>query len=166
MPPKALVSLAVLLSTFALSAGAQPRDNRDDDEPAEYRNRDEAREAYRRGYERGYDRGFSKGMAEGERRSARIAPPPPPVAPPQPVAVGPMRLAGAFYGTSSRKCDATRYVRKHVDGRMSASFKVSNEMCGDPAHGDRKELEVTYWCGPVSKSASAREHQSLYVSCP
>jgi hypothetical protein len=161
--PRTATALAVLLVLMAFGAAAQPRD---DDEPAEYRNRDEAREAYRRGYERGYDRGFSKGMAEGERRSARIAPPPPPAAPPPPVAVGPIRLAGAFYGTSSKKCDATRYVRKHVDGKMSESFKVSNEMCGDPSRGDRKELEVTYWCGPVSKSASAREHQTIYVSCP
>ena len=136
------------------------------DEPTEYRDRPEARDAYRRGYEQGFDRGFQKGLAEGERRGATLAPPPPVAPPPVAVPVGPIRMAGAFYGTSSKRCDASRYVRHRIDGKMSESFKVSNEMCGDPAHGDRKELEITYWCGPVSKSTSAREHQTIYVSCP
>jgi hypothetical protein len=160
-----ILACALALAQAAAPAQAQPRAS-DDDEPAEYRDRQDAREAYRRGYERGYDRGYAKGMAEGERRAANLRPPPPPPAPPPPVATGPIRIAGAFYGTSSRSCDASRFVRRQADGRMSTSFKVTNQMCGDPAHGDRKTLEVTYWCGPVSKSASAREHQSIYFSCP
>ena len=38
-------------------------------------------------------------------------------------------------------------------------------MCGDPAHGDRKTLEVTYQCGQVVKTASAREHQTIFLDC-
>lgn len=161
------LALAALLPQVAASQSPTYRaPSSDDNEPAEYRNRPDAQDAYRRGYERGYDRGYEKGRAEGERRGAAYAVPPPPAAPPPPVATGPIVTAGAFYGTSSKKCDATRYVKRHIDGKMSVSFKVSNEMCGDPSRGDRKELEVTYWCGPVSKSASAREHQSIYFSCP
>jgi len=154
-----LISAAIALAV--LPAYAQPY-RVTEDEPAEYRNKEAEREAYRRGYERGYDRGYAKGMAEGN-RGANMAPPPPP---PPPVAVGPIRISGAMYGTSSKNCDATRFVRHRADGKGSSSFSVTNDMCGDPARGDRKTLEVTYWCGQVSKTASAREHQTIYMSCP
>jgi hypothetical protein len=154
--------LSVALALCAPVASAQQY-RAVEDEPAEYRNKEAEREAYRRGYERGFDRGYAKGM---EGRGANMAPAAPPPPPPPPVALGPIRIAGAFYGTSSKTCDATRFVRRHADGKSSSSFNVTNEMCGDPSHGDRKSLEVTYWCGQVSKSASAREHQTLYMSCP
>jgi hypothetical protein len=154
-----LFSAAIALAV--LPASAQPY-RATEDEPAEYRHKEAEREAYRRGYERGYDRGYAKGMAEGN-RGANMAPP---AAPPPPVALGPIRIAGAFYGTSNKTCDATRFVRRHADGKGSSSFNVTNDMCGDPSRGDRKTLEVTYWCGQVSKTASAREHQTIYMSCP
>jgi hypothetical protein len=153
--------LAAALAFAAVPAFSQPY-RATEDEPAEYRNKEAEREAYRRGYERGYDRGYSKGMAEGN-RGANMAPPPPP---PPPIATGPIRISGAFYGTSNKTCDATRFTRKHADGKGSASFNVTNDMCGDPSRGDRKTLEVTYWCGQLSKTASAREHQTIYMSCP
>jgi hypothetical protein len=153
--------LLCFLALGAAAATAQPREH-DDDDPLEYRDRQEARDAYRRGFERGYERGFRKGMEEGERRVA--APPAPPPPPPPPL-LGPIRVAGAFYGTLSRTCDATGYVARRADGKKSWSLKVHNEMCGDPAKGDRKNLEVTYWCGQVSRTASAREHQTIYLSC-
>jgi hypothetical protein len=137
--------------------------HRDDDEPGEYRDRPEVRDAYRRGYERGYDRGYNKGFQEGTRRPVNVAPPPP-AAPPPPV-LGPIRVAGAQYGTSSKTCDATRFVRHQADGKRPHSFNVTNEMCGDPARGDRKTLEVTFWCGEVSRTASAREHQTIFLNC-
>jgi hypothetical protein len=152
---------SAVIAFAVLPASAQPY-RATEDEPAEYRNRDAEREAYRRGYERGYDRGYAKGLEARGATLAPVAPPPPPA----PVAVGPIRVSGAFYGTSNKTCDATRFVRRHADGKGSASFNVTNDMCGDPSHGDRKTLEVTYWCGQVSKSASAREHQSIYMSCP
>lgn len=74
-------------------------------------------------------------------------------------------ITGAFYGTSSKNCDGTRFVARRADGKRSYSFQVINGICGDPAHGDRKTLEVTYRCGEVAKTASAREHQTLYLSC-
>ncbi len=163
MKPFAL-ALASLLSLAALDAAAQQNRGRDDDDdPVEYRDRKEARDAYRRGYERGFERGYRKGLDEGERRAPVAAPPPPPP-PPVPV-LGPIRVSGAFYGTSSKNCDATRYVGRQSNGKRSHSFKVTNEMCGDPARGDRKTLEVTFWCGQVSRSASAREHQTIFLNC-
>lgn len=162
--PKIAVTLATLLCTAAFGALAQPRDNRDDDEPPEYRDRQEVRDAYRRGYERGFDRGYRKGSQDAERRPVPVAPPPPPPAPP-PQILGPIKVTSAFYGTSSKNCDATRFVGRQSNGHRQHSFKVTNEMCGDPARGDRKTLEVVYWCGDVSRSASAREHQTIFLNC-
>jgi hypothetical protein len=124
---------------------------------------DDAEAAYRRGYERGYERGFERGLEEGMKRGATVAPPPPP--PPKPVPTGPIRVTGAFYGTSSKNCDATRFVASRANGKRSYSFEVSNDICGDPARGDRKSLEVTYYCGHMSKTASAHEHRTLYLDC-
>jgi hypothetical protein len=117
----------------------------------------EEREAYRRGYEEGFARGYRKGLDEGQQRAL---PPPPP-----PVATGPIRVTGAFYGTSSKNCDATRYVASRANGKRSYSFEVTNDICGDPARGDRKSLEVTYRCGGIDKTASANEHRTLYLDC-
>ena len=152
--------LASVLVLSAFSAQAQPRYEEDDD-PPEYRERRDAREAYRRGYERGFERGYAKGLDEGQRRG--IAPPPPP--PPAPPRLGPIRVTGASYGTGSRNCDATRYVGGRANGKRSHSFEVTNTMCGDPARGERKSLDVTYRCGEIMKTATAYEHRTIYLDC-
>jgi hypothetical protein len=157
-----LISAALALAVFPATAQSQ---RVTEDEPAEYRDRQDMREAYRRGYERGYDRGYAKGMDAARGNNMSPPPPPPPVYAPPPVVLGPIKVTSAFYGTTSKNCDATRWVGRHANGKRSYTFKVSNDMCGDPAHGDRKSLEVTYWCGQVSRTASAREHQSLLLDC-
>jgi len=148
--------IALVLCGAAWSAQAQSRDER----------QEEARGAYRRGYDEGFERGYRKGVEDGERR-ARDATPPPPPPPPQARApvVGPIHVTGAYYGTSSRNCDATRQVSRRANGKRSYSFEVTNDICGDPAHGDRKSLEVTYRCGEVVKTASANEHRTIYLDC-
>jgi hypothetical protein len=139
------VLLGASLALIALPVLAQSRD------PGE-------REAYRRGYEEGFARGYEKGLAGGDRAA-------PPAAPAPAVATGPIRVSGAFYGTSSSNCDATRYVGSRANGKRSYSFQVSNNICGDPAKGERKSLEVTYYCGRLSKTASANEHRTVYLDC-
>lgn len=123
-----------------------------------------AEDAYRRGYDEGFERGYRKGVEEAERRARAAAVPPPPLQP-LPPRTGPIHVTGAFYGTSSRNCDATRYVSHRASGKGSYSFEVTNEICGDPAHGDRKSLEVTYRCGEIVKTASANEHRTIYLDC-
>ena len=91
-----LVALLVALPAFA-----------DDEDPPEYRDRIEARDAYRRGYERGFERGYQRGLEEGEKRSASRPPPAPP-----PVVLGPIRVTRAEYGNASRTCNATRFVAR------------------------------------------------------
>lgn len=160
---RSIATLALLLA--ATGAWAQsPRG--DPDDPEEYRDRQEQRDAYRRGYERGYDRGYQRGLEEGRRRpgGVPVSPPPPPPAPPPPL-LGPIKVTSAFYGSTSKNCDATRHVARQANGKRTHSLKVTNEICGDPHHGARKTLEVVYWCGQVSRTASAREHQSVYLNC-
>jgi hypothetical protein len=130
----------------------------------------EKRADYREGYRRGYDDGFASGYRKAlEESAARAAPVPVPVVPaappPPPRATGPITVSTAYYGTSSKSCDATRWVAKRANGRRTASFDVSNEICGDPARGDRKQLEVTYVCGSIAKTASAYEHRTVYLDC-
>lgn len=161
-PHARALAVALALAAATIDASAQQNRPRDyDDDPEEYRDRQEVREAYRRGYERGYDRGYRKGLAEGGRTAA---PPPPPAAPAAPV-LGPIRVTSAFYGSASRNCDATRHVGRQSNGKRTHSFKVTNDMCGDPDRGARKTLEVVFWCGEVSRTASAREHQTIYLNC-
>lgn len=129
----------------------------DGDEPLE--NRRDYRDGYRRGYDDGFAAGYRKAIEEGRGRPAPAAPPPP--ARP----TGPITVSTAYYGNSSKSCDATRWVARRANGRMSASIDVSNDMCGDPARGDRKQLEVTYVCGTIAKTASAYEHRTVYLDC-
>jgi len=100
---------------------------------------------------------------EGSDAVVQPAPPPPPAAPLR--ATGPITVSGAYYGTPSKNCDATRFVAHRANGKSTYSFDVSNEMCGDPARGDRKELNVTYVCGSIAKTAQAYEHRTIYLDC-
>ena len=153
---------AILILTLLPAPFALAQNNRYDYvEPREYRDRRDQQEAYRRGYESGYDRGYQRGLEEGRRAGYA---PPPPAAPPPPV-LGPIRVESASYGSYSKSCNATRFTARQANGKRTHSFKVTNEMCGDPHHGQRKTLEITYWCGQVSKTASAREHQDIYLNC-
>ncbi len=139
--------LALALAAAPLLAGAQSYD-------------------YKEGYRKGYDDGFASGYRKGLEESRRAPPPPAYVPPPAAVpALGPIRVTRALYGNASRSCDATRYVARQANGRTSASVNVSNQMCGDPTPGERKELEVTYVCGAFTKTASAYEHRTVYLDC-
>ena len=134
------------------------------DEPVE--KRADYREGYRRGYDDGFASGYRKALEESAARAAPVPAPVVPVAPaPPPRATGPITVSTAYYGTSSKSCDATRWVARKANGRRTASFDVSNEICGDPARGDRKQLEVTYVCGSIAKTASAYEHRTVYLDC-
>jgi hypothetical protein len=141
----ALLAAALLA---ALPALAQDRDSY------------EYREGYRRGYDDGFAAGYRKALEEG-----RGAPPPAPAYVPPPPRLGPIRVTRALYGSTSRSCDATRHVGHQANGRINATVKVSNDMCGDPAKGERKQLEVTFTCGAITKTASAYEHRDVYLDC-
>jgi hypothetical protein len=121
---------------------------------------DDYRAGYRAGYDDGFQRGYDKAMRE-------VAAPPAPVAVPVPPprASGPITISRAVYGNGSRTCDASRWAARMSNGRATATLDVSNKICGDPAPGDRKSLDVTYVCGSIAKSATAYEHRSVFLDC-
>lgn len=113
------------------------------------------KDGYAQGYKEGFDAGYRKGTAE-QRNAAEAS------------SKGfPIAVQVATYGPegSRDRCDATRYVRKHANGQRSVSVDITNGMCGDPAPGKRKSVEITYLCGAVAKTASAYEHRSAYLYC-
>ena len=124
-------------------------------------------EAFRQGYKAGFDDGFARGYerARDERRGPVVLPPPPAAPLPPPRSTGPINITRAVYGSENRICDATRWARSRAQGRQSASLDVTNDICGDPAPGDRKSLEITYVCGSVPKTASANEHRGVFLDC-
>jgi hypothetical protein len=149
------LSLALLLPCCPPVLAADGEEKRED--------RADYREGYRKGYDDGFASGYRKGLEEAMRSAPPAAVPAPP--PPPPRATGPITVSTAYYGTSSKSCDATRWVARRANGRRTASVEVTNDICGDPARGDRKQLEVTYVCGSIAKTASAYEHRTVYLDC-
>lgn len=115
-------------------------------------------------YSKGFKDGWKEGYEQARKELGSSQRPAQPLAEPKPVAY-PITISLARYGDSSRDCDATSYVARRANGRMSVSVDVTNGMCGDPAPGQRKSLDVTYVCGNRSKTASAYEHRSVYLDC-
>ncbi len=113
------------------------------------------KDGYARGYKEGFDAGYGKAVAE-QRHAVEGA------------SKGfPIAVQVASYGPdgSRERCDATRYVRKLANGLRSVSVDITNGMCGDPAPGKRKSVEITYMCGAIAKTASAYEHRAAYLYC-
>ena len=148
------IALTVLLAQATPQYGEEEKGNRQ-------------REAYRQGYKDGFDEGYRKGREEAEHRAAAAANAAAAAATEaaRPKPTGPIRIVSAIYTGGSGSCDAHRWLGPKVNGKRSASVEVSNNMCGDPAYGKRKSLEVTYICGTMVKEASAYEHRTLYLDC-
>jgi hypothetical protein len=127
---------------------------------------DETSDAYKSGFKEGYSQGFREGLAEAQKRGVSVQPPPQViVAPPRPGPSGPITISSAVYGSDKKSCNALGWLSRRVNGRMTASVDVENSICGDPAPGARKQLEVAYICGGFAKTASAYEHRTLYLDC-
>ena len=75
-------------------------------------------------------------------------------------------IAEATYGIDGRYCDATEALQRSCDGHGRCQVKAGNQLCGDPAKGDRKQLEVDYVCNGSYDSESAWEDRLLVLSCP
>lgn len=71
----------------------------------------------------------------------------------------------ASYGARGRMCDARRAVHDEIRDNRGA-VGVNNRLCGDPAPGLQKRLNVTYRCGDSeSVRVVARENETLRLSC-
>jgi hypothetical protein len=114
-------------------------------------------EAYAQGFKDGWKEGYAQAKKDLSGATASVvAPKPTPY---------PITVSLASYGTSNRNCNATHYVARRANGKLSASIDATNSICGDPAPGDRKSLDVTYVCGDRAKTATAYEHRTVYLNC-
>lgn len=63
-------------------------------------------------------------------------------------------------------CEAREPIQREIGGRRRADIRVDNGLCGDPAPGFHKHIEVRYRCGdsqPVR--AEAPEGSVLELHC-
>ncbi|MDX1570883.1 MAG: hypothetical protein R3200_10375, partial [Xanthomonadales bacterium] len=99
----------------------------------------------------------------GSPRLPTAPPAAPPVAPP---ASSPtIRIEDARYGAGNRTCEANLAFARACNGQWSCEVPVDNELCGDPARGDRKSVEVEYRCGDRSLTAVVDEGDTARLAC-
>jgi len=101
-------------------------------------------------YRRGYDDGFAAGQRagrDGGRGQGWDRP----------------RVEEAMYGARGAMCDARHAVRQEVE--RNGAVLVGNQLCGDPIRNVEKRLSVVYRCGDDQLRASARENETLRLSC-
>lgn len=110
---------------------------------------------YERGYREGYRAGFQDAQKSGGGRAAQG----------QGRKARGIVVIKARYGDDERGCDLTAWAAQRFNSRTSAEVDVTNEICGDPAPTQRKELTVDYLCDGEARSASAYEHRRLSLYC-
>lgn len=110
-------------------------------------------------FERGYREGYSRGFQDGQNSK-----PSPPRSGFRHNPSG-IVVTRAWYGDYRRSCDATSWAVRAFNNRMRADAEVTNGICGDPAPGQRKSLNVEYYCNGEAKSADAYEHRRISLSC-
>ena len=105
-------------------------------------------------YRRGYDQGYRDGAEAQSQQGQQNGPP------------GRIIIDDATYGTRSASCNARDIVQQAVGRRRNISIVANNDLCGDPAPKQQKQLVVTYRCGdgPVLR-AQARESSSVTLNC-
>jgi hypothetical protein len=108
---------------------------------------------YRRGYDEGYRAGMDaarggEGRGEGGGGRRRII------------------IEDAVYGDRDGACDARPAVQTMVDRQRDPLIRADNRLCGDPARGRAKSLEITYRCGDGRMlRTSIREDTQAVLIC-
>lgn len=99
-------------------------------------------------YRQGYQQGYRDGLAAGGRDGA------------------PMMIMDARYGTRRGGfCDARGAIQRAVGPRTSARIRVDNRLCGDPALGIPKHIEVRYRCGDRMQRVDGPENSDIILRC-
>ncbi|MDJ0656422.1 MAG: hypothetical protein QNJ40_19840 [Xanthomonadales bacterium] len=74
-------------------------------------------------------------------------------------------IQGAEYGSSERVCDATPSFNYACQEQYECTVRIDNNLCGDPARGTRKSVEVRYWCNGRLRTESGDEGSNLRIFC-
>ncbi len=86
-------------------------------------------------YRRGYDQGYRDGVTAARNNAVDNS------------RFGPRyRIDRATYGVGNAVCDATPALRQRLPAPPGSALLVDNGLCGDPAPGTRKMLDVQYRC--------------------
>src|SRR5262245_48117272 len=97
---------AALLAFTVLLAQTAPQYGEEEKKGGESR-----QEAYRRGFKEGFDEGYRKGIEEADKRAqAAAAAATAAAASAAAKPTGPITVSSAVYGTSSKNCNAMRFV--------------------------------------------------------
>lgn len=105
-------------------------------------------------YRRGYDDGFAAGQrAARDDRGDRGR-----------GGWDRLRVEEAVYGARGAVCDARRGVRQELE-RSGGTVIAGNHLCGDPIRNVRKQLSIVYRCGDEQMQVTARENETLRLSC-
>ncbi len=76
-----------------------------------------------------------------------------------------IQVLDARYGSQRNACNAAQAVARQCDGRDRCGVRVDNNLCGDPAYGEQKVLEVNYSCRGARRNAFGREGQRVELHC-
>jgi len=106
-------------------------------------------------YRRGYDQGYRDGLESQSHMDHRGGP------------EGRIIVEEARYGARDAGfCSPRDAIQGMIGWRRHADIRASNELCGDPARGLSKHLEVRYRCGDgPSTRAEAPEGGFIMISC-
>lgn len=82
-------------------------------------------------------------------------------------------VKSAIYGVPSsnfsRECDATGYIINICNGKKACSFPINNYICGDPAYGYKKVMEIVFSCGSETFTSRSLEtgwtKRDMMLSC-
>ncbi len=104
---------------------------------------------YRRGYDQGYRDG-SEAQSHADHGDA-----------------GRIIIEEAHYGAREAGfCDAREAIQRSIGWRRHFDVLVNNALCGDPAHGVHKHLEIRYRCGNSQPARTeAPEDAVIALSC-
>lgn len=75
-------------------------------------------------------------------------------------------IAEAAYGAGDRFCNATPVFQRYCEGNSRCSVRVDNDLCGDPARGARKQVEIDYFCNGRRYAVDVPENRTAVLSCP
>lgn len=106
-------------------------------------------------FRRGYDQGYRDGVTAARNNTVDNG------------RFGPRyRIDRATYGVGNAVCDATPTLRQRLPAPPGSALIADNGLCGDPAPGTPKSLNVQYRCdnGPVLRT-NIPENAPIQLGC-
>ena len=105
-------------------------------------------------YRRGYDQGYRDGAAAGRNGQGRAG------------YASRIRIDEALYGVRGAACDARGALQQRLASPQGGAVLADNQLCGDPAPGQPKQLTLRYRCADgATQRAVATENSVISLDC-